>query len=74
MVTLQWNATDDEESGLKFDIYFGSAQNFSLIAEDVNDNIYEVSLESDVRYFWRIISKDNDEGKTYGPIWSFKRE
>ena len=74
LVTLQWNATDDEESGLKFDIYFGSAQNFSLIAEDVNDNIYEVSLESDVRYFWRIISKDNDEGKTYGPIWSFKRE
>ncbi|MFC6859363.1 fibronectin type III domain-containing protein [Zunongwangia atlantica] len=68
--TLKWEATDLDNDDLKFDLYFGISENPPLIAENLDSTEFEVSLESNTRYYWQVNSKDATS-KSIGDIWVF---
>ena len=72
-VTLKWNASDNNNDSLKFDIYFGkSVASLTPLATDYIYNNYNVSsLESGKIYYWKIVAKDGYNGISTSNIMSF---
>ena len=73
-VTLSWeNATKNYYGTVKYTVYVGlKADRLEAVATDITTKSYQydVELQPDVTYYWRIDAK-NDEGTTTGTVWSF---
>ena len=72
-VELVWKATDPDDDVLTFDLYFGTAEIPELLEENLNDSSYLIeNLSSGKTYYWKVVAKDTNGGKTIGQVWSFK--
>ncbi|NUU99869.1 hypothetical protein XO12_07105 [Marinitoga sp. 1154] len=58
-VNLEWNAEDPEDDSLSFDIYLGENDNLEYITTTQSTS-YELTLENDKKYFWKIIANDGE--------------
>jgi hypothetical protein len=68
-VDLQWTTGD---VNLTYDVYFGTENPPPLIVANQSETIYEpgrLSLNS--MYYWQIVSHNNLQESTSGPIWNF---
>ncbi|MDC6367548.1 MULTISPECIES: hypothetical protein [Flavobacteriaceae] len=72
MVVLEWASSDVDEDSLLYDIYFGETTPPDLVQENREDSTYEVSINPDKTYYWKIIVKDGNGGESIGDIWIFK--
>lgn len=74
-ILLKWSAQDADGDSLVYDIYFGN-DNTSLdkIASDISESEYNADLTITGEYFWKIIAKDGNGGRTVGQIWSFTKK
>ncbi|WP_129408834.1 hypothetical protein [Marinitoga lauensis] len=72
-VTLKWNAYDNNNDTLKYDLYFGTNRsNLTKIATDYIYNSYNLSaLKEGTTYYWKIIAKDSYDGSTESEIMNF---
>lgn len=70
-VKLSWEAQDPDGDQILYDLYFGKNSEPDRIEEDLQNSSYEVDLEPSTTYYWKIIVKDEHNGKTSGPVWSF---
>ena len=69
---LSWASSDPENDPLTYDIYFGEMNPpASLITGNTNTAFDPGTLKNNTRYYWKIISKDNQNNFTEGSIWSF---
>lgn len=71
---LSWNSSDADDENLTHDVYFGTVPNAPLVSENLETNSYEVTLEANTSYYWRIAVKDGAGGISFGPIWNFRTE
>ncbi len=71
-ITLDWNATDKDKDPLVFDLYFGNTNPPTLFAENITTSSFDVTVLVNTEYYWRIVSKDDNQGVTIGQVWSFK--
>lgn len=72
-IVLKWQTEDLDQDELYYDIYFGTNSQPSLIAEKHNSNSYEVTLEPNTLYYWRITSSDGISS-SIGDLWKFRTE
>jgi hypothetical protein len=73
-VTLSWQASDPDGDTLKYDLYFGKAQDdLTKEATDLTTNSYEFteSLDYETTYYWQVVAKDPDGETATSPVWSF---
>ncbi|GAB6188745.1 hypothetical protein JCM30566_04840 [Marinitoga arctica] len=72
-VTLSWEAKDNENDILKYDIYFGENKfNLSKIATDYTYSNFNIgNLENNKTYYWKVTAKDDYNGITESTIMSF---
>ncbi|WGS64187.1 fibronectin type III domain-containing protein [Marinitoga aeolica] len=72
-VTLKWNASDNDNDTLKYDLYFGTNKlNLTKIATDYIYNSYNLSsLTEGLTYYWKVIAKDYYDGYAVSDIMSF---
>ncbi|NNF32472.1 MAG: hypothetical protein HKN68_00075 [Saprospiraceae bacterium] len=70
-VTLQWSCSDEDEDPLKFDLYFGPENPPTLYQQDLENPSYEVNLESNQTYYWKVVATDPQGAKSIGPTWTF---
>ena len=69
---LKWSCTDPDGDPLRFDVYFGTASNPSLVKSNQTDLTYNPGLlNNNKKYYWKIVANDNHGGTTAGPIWNF---
>lgn len=73
-VTLKWEAGDADGDQVYFDLYFGKSNDPELLKEDLESSSYEVDLEPSTTYYWKVVVKDEHQGKTTGKIWTFITE
>jgi hypothetical protein len=72
-LTLRWKCSDPDGDPLKYDVYFGTNPTPSeLIVSDQSGTSYQVTkLQESMTYYWRVVAKDNHNGITSSPVWSF---
>ena len=73
-VILSWNCSDPNNSPLTYTLYFdhNAATPTTIIASSISRNFYQVSVNYNTSYSWRVIAK-NEKGKTtIGDVWTFK--
>ncbi|MDK2886881.1 MAG: hypothetical protein PWP54_1459, partial [Thermosipho sp. (in: thermotogales)] len=70
--TLKWEASDPDGDKLIYDIYFGTEDNFKLVKSDYNSTTFNPGqLKENTTYYWKVVAKDEKNGRTESPFWSF---
>jgi len=68
-IDLEWIPN---EANLTFDVYFGTENPPPLVAEKQSEPMFEPDrLLLNTTYYWQIVSFNNQQEFTEGPIWSF---
>ncbi|WP_271767122.1 hypothetical protein [Aquimarina algiphila] len=73
-ITLDWDATDEDNDPLTFDLYFGDTNPPVLVSENINVSTFDVIVSANTTYYWRVVVKDDKQGATIGQIWNFRTE
>jgi uncharacterized repeat protein (TIGR01451 family) len=70
---LSWIGGDpDSDDAVTYDVYFGETNRLSLLVNNQTDVAYDPgTLDPGMTFYWQVISWDNHDGKTEGPIWNF---
>jgi len=70
---LSWIGGDpDSDDTVTYDVYFGETNHLSLLVNNQTDVTYDPgTLNPGMTFYWQVISWDDHDGKTEGPIWSF---
>jgi hypothetical protein len=72
--TLSWDASDDDDDELTFDLYFGTSNNPPLIQTDLDAMQYQLQASGfGTRYYWKIVAHDTEDS-TESAIWNFTTE
>lgn len=73
---LTWTGGDpDTEDTVTYDVYFGLSGHMTKVSPNQTETNYDPGLLNyQQTYEWQIISWDNHEAFTPGPIWSFTTE
>lgn len=74
-IELQWEATDEDEDLLRYDLYFGTSSSPVLIEENLEKNSYSINnLSPSTTYYWHIKVRDENSGVAIGQVWSFETQ
>ncbi|WP_296381260.1 hypothetical protein [Winogradskyella sp.] len=57
-VNLQWSGSDVDDDIVAYDVYFGTNNDPSIIANDISVNQQTVSVVSGTIYYWNVVTKD----------------
>jgi len=69
---LKWGSEDIDGDTVSYDVWFGPAEDLSLVADDIAIDSVQVSgLQSGAEYQWFIEAKDDMGATTTGDTWSF---
>lgn len=72
---LKWNASiDPEKSAVKYDIYVSNNEkltNEDIKSKDQLELEFKPELAGHTTYFWKVVAKDNSDGKAESKIFSF---
>lgn len=68
-ITLEWVGSDADNDPLTFDVYFGTNNPPTLLAENQNEQSFIVTTIPSSTYYWTIVVKDDKGGETIGQIW-----
>jgi hypothetical protein len=69
---LSWEASDPENWPVTYDVYFGTAPNPPLVAQDQPESTYDPGfMHQATRYYWKIVARDIRGLTTEGPEWYF---
>jgi hypothetical protein len=72
-IALEWNCTDPDGDTLTYDLYFGKNPEPQLYTNDVEVTSFNIiGLDKGTIYYWKILAKDGNGGKTPSAIYSFK--
>ncbi|TWI65543.1 YD repeat-containing protein, partial [Desulfobotulus alkaliphilus] len=72
-ITLSWKGGDPNPSDtLTYTLFLGrDADSLNLVAEDLEQTSWSLSVEPDTTYFWRVKARDSHGAETSGPVWRF---
>ena len=72
---LKWDGGDPDGDQVTYDIYFGTTTPPPLIKNNHSSTTYEPgTMNLTTKYYWKIISYDEFDTKSEGPIWTFTTE
>jgi|GEM_PF-3207522 len=72
---LFWNCSDSDGDILTYDVYLGKSTPPTLERSNwAYNSLALLGLESNTKYYWKIVAKDEHGATTTGPIWDFKTE
>jgi len=72
-VTLNWTGGDpDAYDTVTYDVYFGNTSSPPKVVSNQTPIAYHLgAVDPETTYYWQIISWDNHDASTAGPIWDF---
>jgi uncharacterized protein (TIGR02145 family) len=71
-INLSWMCIDPEGDSLTYDIYLGTESTPPLLAMGLTETTFTPEiLESETKYFWKVVAHDDHNNSTEGPVWSF---
>ncbi|SDW84998.1 hypothetical protein SAMN05444411_102306 [Lutibacter oricola] len=74
-ITLDWEGRDVDDDIVAYDIYLGTETSPTLFKSNVSESILNnVSVSTNTIYFWKIVTIDSMNNKSYSTISQFKIE
>jgi hypothetical protein len=72
-VDLSWTCSDPDNDQLTYDVYLSEYNPpTTKIASNLSDHTYNITgLESNKKYYWRVVATDEHGASTTGNVWSF---
>ncbi|NPA45478.1 MAG: hypothetical protein GXO49_08085 [Chlorobi bacterium] len=71
-LTLDWTCVDNDSETLTYDLYYDTKTPPDLLASDLDTNSYSnFTAESQGKYYWKIVAKDEQGNQTESDIWTF---
>jgi len=72
---LSWTGGDPNGDPVTYDVYFGTSSPPTQVATGLTDETYDPgTLDYETMYYWQIVSWDDQNAFTEGPIWCFTTE
>ena len=72
---LKWDGGDPDGDSVTYDVFFGTTNPPPLIANNHTSTVYEPGIMNfTITYYWQIISYDEFDMMSKGPIWIFSTE
>ncbi len=72
-IDLKWNTSDVDDDALIYDVYFDTANPpVTKVGNDLSEKKMNVTLSPTTTYYWKVIVKDGNGGKSIGQVWSFQ--
>ena len=70
---LDWTGGDpDAGDTVTYDVYFGTSTRPLKVSTAQSETTYDPgTLNSNMKYYWRIVATDNHGASTTGPLWDF---
>ena len=74
-VTLKWNGSDLDNDIESYDVYLSSnTPPTELYTSTPNSNVSNIILNSNMVYYWSIVTKDSFGNKSQSPIFEFRTQ
>jgi hypothetical protein len=74
-VSLRWNSVDPDGDALVYDVYFGTSNNLTeserIATGHTASVLSRTGLTQGTTYYWKVVARDNHNGVTPGPVWTF---
>lgn len=71
-VNLSWNAVDLDDDILNFDLYFGTEENPEVLRTEIEGTRANgIPVETGIRYYWKIVTRDKIGNESTSAIFSF---
>ena len=71
---LEWSSSDIDNDPLSYNVYFGEVTNPDMVLENSSSTSFDVNLEANTIYYWKIVVKDDAGGEAIGQEWTFSTE
>ncbi len=73
-VTLKWSGADLDNDIESYDLYFGTENPPTTLLETISSRTteYKVTATTDTIYYWKIITKDQEENTSDTGVYSFR--
>ncbi len=72
---LKWDGGDPDGDSVTYDVFFGITSPPPLVKDNHTSTIYEPGdMNFSTIYYWKIISYDEFDTMSEGPIWTFSTE
>jgi len=69
--TLSWEFTDEDGDELVYDLYLDRVVNPRILASNIEDGSYSPFLYSLADYYWKVVAKDGQGGRTETNVYRF---
>ena len=70
---LSWEATDLDNGIMEYDLYLGTdPEELVLKAEKLTTNSYEIALNTDQYYYWKVLTRDREGNVSSSAVGLFK--
>ncbi|GAA4277082.1 hypothetical protein [Aquimarina mytili] len=69
---LDWRGTDVDDDIVGYDLYFDTTATPEIIANDIEESTFSVSIASNTIYYWKIITKDSRGNTSDSGLFQFK--
>ncbi len=70
-VTLKWSGSDVDNDIVGYDVYFGETASPALLQNNVTSTVLDVNVSAGKTYYWKIITRDNQNNKSDSGIYQF---
>ena len=72
-IAVDWTGSDTDGDLKNYDVYFGSTTSVALIKSNVTESIFtDISVNSNMVYYWKIISRDSNGNTSDSGLLNFK--
>ncbi|RRN78150.1 hypothetical protein EIM50_16005 [Pseudoxanthomonas sp. SGD-10] len=73
-ITLQWSGKDVDNDITGYDVYIGTTPQLELTKSNVTNSSFEVSVQPNTVYRWKVITKDSKGNTSDSGIYQFTVE